>query len=206
MRPSDATVFVIDDDEALCEALRFLLEAAGLQVATFPSAESFLGSYDVQRRGCLLLDVRMQGMSGLELQACLARDPLHPPVILLTGHGDIPMAVQAMKAGAFDFLEKPVNDQLLVERVRAAIAADRATRDLRAARQETVRRMQLLTPREREVLGLIVTGRINRAIANELSIAERTVEVHRKRILQKMGVNSAAALTRIVLALETART
>lgn len=204
MTSASATVYVVDDDEAVCESLRFLLESEGLTVATFPSAEAYLRQYRPEQRGCLLLDVRMRGMSGLELHAHLSQEPLHPPVLILTGHGDIPMAVRAIKGGAFDFLEKPVNDKLLLERVRAALQADVATRTLRAAQQETLRRLAQLTPRESEVLRLVAAGRQNRAIADELCIAEKTVEVHRKRVLQKMGVRSATALARLVLECEAA--
>ena len=196
---SEPTVFVVDDDPAICESLANLLESRGLRFRTYPSAEAFLAAYDPREPGCAVLDVRLRGMSGLELQARLARDGNSLPVIILTGHGDIPMAVRAAKAGAVDFLEKPVNDEVLLQRIHLALAQERRTRSDRRRDHEVAARVAGLTPREREVMDLIVTGLPNKQVAIRLNITEKTVEVHRRRVLQKMGVHSAVDLVRLVL-------
>ena len=194
MHPPDPTVFVVDDDEALCEALQWLLESAALRVEAFHSAEAFLDAYDPQRPGCLVLDLRMRGMNGLDLQARLARDDLALPVIIITGHGDIPMAVRAMKGGAVDFLEKPFNEQQLLDAVHAALARDARMREARLKRAAVLRRIEQLTPRERDVFALVVNGKMNKQIAVELGITEVTVKVHRGRVMTKMGADSLAEL------------
>jgi FixJ family two-component response regulator len=196
---SEPTVFVVDDDPAICESLANLLESRGLRFRTYPSAEAFLAAYDPREPGCAVLDVRLRGMSGLELQARLARDGNSLPVIILTGHGDIPMAVRAAKAGAVDFLEKPVNDEVLLQRIHLALAQERRTRSDRGWDHEVTARVASLTPREREVMDLIVAGLPNKQVAIRLNITEKTVEVHRRRVLQKMGVHSAVDLVRLVL-------
>lgn len=195
----EPTVFVVDDDPAICESLAGLLESRGLRVRTYPSAETFLAAYDPRQPGCIVLDVRMRGMSGLELQATLARDGDGPPVIILTGHGDIPMAVRAAKAGAVDFLEKPVNDEVLLQRIHLALEQERRTRSDRRQDHEVAARLADLTPREREVMDLIVAGLSNKQVATHLAITEKTVEVHRRRVLQKMGAHNAVDLVRLVV-------
>lgn len=202
MRPDEPTVFVVDDDEAMCEALTWLLESQGLSVATYNSAEDFLSAYDPARPGCLVVDVRMRGLSGLELQARLVEQGCPLPIIILTGHGDVPMAVRAVKAGAFDFLEKPVDDQRLLERIRAALALDAERRQAALARQLALMRLQTLTAREQQVLDLVVAGKPSKLIAFELGIAEKTVEVHRQRVMQKLEVRGVVELVHLVLSLE----
>lgn len=196
---SEPIVFVVDDDPAIRESLANLLESRGLRVRTYPSAEAFLAAYDPREPGCAVLDVRLRGMSGLELQARLARDGNSLPVIILTGHGDIPMAVRAAKAGAVDFLEKPVNDEVLLQRIHLALEQERRTRPDRRRDHEVAARVADLTPREREVMDLIVAGLPNKQVATRLNITEKTVEVHRRRVLHKMGVHSAVDLVRLVL-------
>ena len=200
MPPPDPTVFVVDDDEALCEALQWLLESAALRVEAFHSAEAFLDAYDPQRPGCLVLDLRMRGMNGLDLQARLARDDLALPVIIITGHGDIPLAVRAMKGGAVDFLEKPVDDRVLLERIQMALGRDARNRAVHVQRADILARLATLSHREREVLEQVVAARPSKQIAIALGITEKTVEVHRKHILQKMRVRSSVELVRAVLA------
>ena len=201
MRANKPTVYVVDDDAALCEALQLLLESAGLRVKTYHSAEALLAEYKPGAAGCLVLDVRMRGMSGLDLQARLGRDEAAPPVIILTGHGDIPMAVRAVKNGAVDFLEKPVNDEVLIERIQHAIALDARRRVQRARRAEIHGRLRSLTSRERQVMKLILAGKANKQIAVELGIADKTVESHRKRVLHKMGVRGAVELAQRLAAM-----
>ncbi len=199
MEVSEPTVFVVDDDAVLCEALQALLEAAGLRVETHTGAESYLAVRSGQEPGCLVLDVRMRGMSGLELQAHLMQQGATLPVILLTGHGDVPMAVRAVKAGAVDFLEKPVNDQVLLERIRHALTLDAQLRVRHAERADAQRRLDSLTPREYEVMERVVAGLANKQIAIELRISEKTVEVHRKHVMDKVAVGSVAELVALVL-------
>jgi two-component system, LuxR family, response regulator FixJ len=194
-------VFIVDDDAALCESLALLLESHGFLVQCAHSAEEFLAQYAPGRYGCLLLDIRMRGASGLELQERLNATPPPPPIIVMTGHGDIPMAVRAMRAGAFDFLEKPVTPDVLLERVAAALATGAAEAADHAGQRDTRRRLAELTPREREVLAGLLADRSNREIGVQLGIAERTVEVHRRHILHKMDSRNVLALVRRMLAL-----
>ena len=196
------TVFVVDDDESVRGSLRFLLRSAGLDSRAFGSAPEFLAAYDPAQPGCLVLDVRMPGMSGLELQQELNLRGAIVPVIFITGHGDIPMAVEAMQHGAHDFLQKPFRDQDLIERVRRALAKDARTR---AALEEHARirsRLESLTAREREVMALMARGKPNKIIAHELGVSQRTVEIHRARVMEKSGASSLAELVRMVMNLE----
>lgn len=202
---SDATVFIIDDDQAVARSLRWLIETVRLKVETFASAQAFLDHYDASKPGCLVLDVRMPGMSGLELQERLAaRGGYHPPIIFITGHGDVQMAVRAVQAGAFDFVEKPFNDQDLLDRIQRAIAHDAGQRDKEELRSQLKALFASLTPREREVLDLVVAGKANKVIAGDLNLSQRTVEIHRARVMEKMEAHSLAHLVRMVL--EVART
>ena len=194
------TVFVVDDESAVRDALRCLLEAEEFAVQTYESAEAFLATYRPGQPGCLLLDVRMRGMSGMQLQDRLAQLEPAIPVIIVTGHGDISMAVQAVKAGALDFLEKPVHDELLIERVRAALELDARTRQEWQQREAIAARLASLTSREREVLALVMKCLPSKQIASRLGITQKTVEVHRQHILEKMGVRSTPSLVRIVTA------
>jgi len=189
---------IVDDDEAIRDALAWLLKSRGVPSRSWPSGEAFLADYAPDLRGCLILDVRMNGMSGAELfDEMVARNcPL--PVIFLTGHGDIPLAVSALKKGAFDFVEKPFNDNELVDRVLRAMEADAARQAQRASSAEMAARVAQLTSREREVMELIVAGLYNKVIADRLGIAVRTVEVHRAHVFEKMGVRSAVELVQIL--------
>lgn len=194
----EPTVFVVDDDEAMRDSLQWLLRSVGLAVDCFASAEAFLAAYDPRRPGCLVLDVRMPGMSGLELQQRLADQGSALPVIVITGHGDVPMAVRAMKAGAIDFIEKPFNNQALLERVGAAVRASTASLAEQAQAREIRARLEALTPREREVAWAVAAGKQNKAIAFELGISPKTVEVHRHNAMEKMGAATAADLARML--------
>jgi FixJ family two-component response regulator len=184
-------VHVVDDDEALRDSLRWLLESARHCVATYAAAESFLATYDPERAGCLVLDIRMPGMSGLELQDELKRRGHTIPIIFVTGHGDVPMAVNAVKKGALEFIEKPFNDKAFLVLIKNALAFDAETR--RAAA-----RLVTLTRREREVMELIVAGKRNQDIAAKLSINIKTVEAHRANVMRKTGVDSLAELVQLV--------
>lgn len=203
MNDAPPTVFVVDDDAAMCGALTCLFEAHGFDVRTCRSAEEFLDAYHPDQPGCLVLDIRMRGMSGLELQTQLARRGVTLPIIMITGHGDIPMAVRAMKTGALDFLQKPVPDKLLLQRVAAALDLDRRTRQQAAQRRALAERLATLTPREREVLDAVLEGKPNKQIASELGVCEKTIEVHRKHVLAKAGVHSTTELVREVTTFRT---
>ena len=193
------TVFIVDDDAAVRNSLRLLVKSVGLTAAVFASAQEFLGSYDPQQPGCLALDVRMPGMSGLELQQQLNLRGAVIPVIFITGHGDIPMAVEAMQHGAFDFLQKPFRDQDLIDRIQRALERDRENRAALGERTRIRERLDSLTPREREVLALVTSGKANKMMAADLGLSQRTVEIHRARVMDKMGASSVAQLVRMVL-------
>ncbi len=193
------TVFVVDDDSAMRNSLRWLIESIGMPVEVFGSADEFLQRYVPGRAGCLLLDVRMPGMSGLELQEYLNQHQIHIPVIIITGHGDVHMAVRAMKAGADDFIEKPFNDELLLDAIRDAMQRDREYRDSQAVRAEIAARLATLTPREHEVMGMVTEGRSNKEIANLLGVSSKTIEAHRARVMEKMAARSLAELVRMAM-------
>lgn len=197
MSEAAAVVHVVDDDEALRTALSRLLRAAGFDVRTHASAGSFLLAGPPEGPGCILLDLRMPGPDGLELQEALARREDALPVVFLTGHGDVGSSVKAMKAGAVDFLTKPVEREPLLAAVRAALARDRSARAARAERAALRERHGLLTPREREVFDRVVEGRLNKQIAGALGTSERTVKAHRSRVMEKMGAGSVADLVRM---------
>ena len=195
----EPTVFVVDDDEAMRHSLEWLIASAGLRAQSFGSAEEFLRTYYPGQAGCLLLDVRMPGMSGLELQAYLAREEIRIPVVIITGHGDVAMAVKAMRAGALDFIEKPFNDEALIASLRAALDADQRRRVDRLQMAEIARRLAELTPREHEVMAMVTEGRSNREIAAALGVSTKTVEAHRSRVMDKMRAESLAELVRMCL-------
>lgn len=180
-----ATVYLVDDDAAVARAIGEILEGEGLQVRAFDSAEAFLAACDPETRGCVLLDVRLPGLDGLQAQAALEARGVEMPVIFLTGHGDVPMSVRAMKAGAFDFLQKPVAADTLMARVYAALRLDEGRRADRAQVEQARLRLERLTGREREVLTLLLRGRSNKQVARELRVSPRTAEVHRRNILLK---------------------
>jgi FixJ family two-component response regulator len=193
------TVFIVDDDEAVRSSMTLLMKAAGLRVEAFGSAQEFLNGFDAARGGCLVLDVRMPGMSGLGLQDELNARGALLPIIFVTGHGDIPMAVEAMQHGAMDFLQKPFRDQELLDRIIRAFDRDRAGRQLLGDRERIRARLAQLTPREHEVMMLVVQGRANKVIAADLKLSQRTVEIHRAHVMEKMGANSLAHLVRMVI-------
>ncbi len=197
------TVFVVDDDDGVRTSLGILLDSAGYRAVPFASATDFLSQYDPARPGCLLLDMRMPGMTGMELIQELARRGGFVPVIFITGHGDVPMAVEAMKAGAFDFLQKPFSPRDLLERIERALAADTEARQVLSRTEELRQRYTTLTPREKEVMALIVAGHANKVIAMDLGLSERTVEIHRARVMEKMATRSVAHLVRMALELES---
>ena len=202
MNQRPATVFIVDDDDAVRSSLRLLLKSVGLQATAFPSARDYLAAWDPDQPGCLVLDVRMPGMSGLELQEELNRRGAIVPVIFITGHGDIPMAVEAMQHGAFDFLQKPFRDQDLIDRIQKATERDAANR-LQLREKELIRaRFESLTPREREVLTLVTSGKANKVMAGDLGVSQRTVEIHRARVMEKMHAASLAQLVRMVMDLQ----
>jgi FixJ family two-component response regulator len=197
MSTPSPTVFVVDDYAPLRKSVSRLLRAAGFAVAAFASAEEFLAQYDPGIWGCLVLDVAMPALNGLELQEILAKTGSLLPIIFLTGEGDIPECVQAMKHGASDFLTKPVNDEDLLAAVRVAIQKDSILRREQAELSEIRARLATLTPREREVLDYVVAGKLNKQIAGDLGTVEQTVKVHRAHVMQKMRVQSVAELVRL---------
>ncbi|MDH5771935.1 MAG: response regulator [Rhodospirillaceae bacterium] len=196
----DAVVFVVDDDDAVRESLSWLISSIGFKVETYPSAQDFLDSFSPEKHGCLIVDVRMPGMNGLELQRKLADKATCLPVIVITGHGDVQMAVRAMKDGAFDFVEKPFNDNAIIEHVEKAVRECKNRRSKESLKQEIQSMIALLTPRENEIMGMIVNGETNKSIARKLTISDKTVEAHRAKVMEKMQASSLAELMRKVLA------
>lgn len=200
---SPACTHIVDDDEAIRDALEWLFKTRGVSCRTWPSGERFLEAWQPDWRGCIVLDIRMQGMSGLECFDTLLARGCQLPVIFITGHGDVPMAVSALKKGAFHFIEKPFNDHDLVDLVEKALAADRDRQRVAASRETIEARLATLTQREREVMELILEGKYNKVIADDLSISMRTVEAHRSRIFDKMDVRSAVELAQLLTVLRT---
>jgi len=190
---------VVDDDRAMRDSLRWLLESIGLSVRTYGTAADFLSDHDPAQPGCLVLDVRMPGMSGLDLQAELTKRGSELPTIVVTGHAEVAMAVRAVKAGALDFIEKPFSDQLLLDRVRQALEIDRQSREVRVRREDARRRLASLSAREREVLSLVAAGKANKEVAAALRLSPKTVEVHRAHVMSKMAVDSLAELIRVAI-------
>jgi two-component system response regulator DctR len=195
---SPDTVYVVDDDEAIRDALIWLLQSRGLDAQGFASAEAFLAAWRSDLSGCLLLDIRMGGMSGLDLFDRLKDASSTMPVIFLTGHGDVPMAVSALKKGALDFVEKPFNDNELVDRVIEALAWAARRRQQEAGSAGIASRLAALTAREKQVMELVLAGKMNKVIADDLSITMRTVEVHRAHVFEKMGVKTAVELAQLL--------
>ena len=197
MAASPATVFVVDDDPSVLKGLARLLRSAGWQAATFASPEEFLRNHDPSSPGCLILDVSMPGLDGLALQRRLSDAGSARPIVFLTGHGDVPTSVKAMRAGALNFLSKPVDDDKLLAAVGEAVEVDRVTRSAGSEAAEARRRLATLTPRERQVLDGVVAGKMNKRIADELGVVEKTVKVHRAQVMDKMGTRSLAELARM---------
>jgi two-component system response regulator FixJ len=196
--PDDPLVYLVDDDEAIRDSLGLLLRSVGLECEVYASALEFLEAYDPGRHSCLVADIRMPGLSGLELQQRLNEQRADVPVIFITGHGDVPMAVNAMKSGASDFLQKPFRDQDLIDRIHKALAQDRERRAWRAEERIIRERVALLTPREAEVMKRVVRGHANKVIAMDLGVSQRTVELHRARVMRKLQMRSLAELVSAV--------
>jgi RNA polymerase sigma factor (sigma-70 family) len=203
MSEKSTTIFVVDDDEAIRDSLAVLLKTVDLNATTFSSGDEFLEAYDPGWEGCILLDIRMPGTSGMEVQKRLAESGCSIPIIFITGHGDIPMAVEAMHGGAFDFIQKPFRDQDLLDRIDQALTTSNE-QEQQAARKKTVQnQLQTLTPREQEVMQLVVHGSANKVIAMDLGVSQRTVEIHRARVMEKMQARSLAELVRMALLIES---
>ena len=200
MTDFEGHVFLVDDDEAVRDALTLLLESVGLRVTAFESATDFLASYKAEIEGVLVLDIRMPGMSGMELQEQLISQDCNIPIVFITGHGDIPMAVEAMRKGAVDFLTKPFRDQDLLDRINVALRQQREAANAHSERTVAQERIERLTPREREVMELVVKGAANKVIAQDLRLSQRTVEIHRSRVMEKLEVRTLADLVRLSIA------
>ncbi len=196
------TVFIVDDDEQVRNALSLLMESVGLNTESYASAQEYLDQFDVDKPGCLILDVRMPGISGLDLQARLAAERIHPAIIIITGHGDVPMAVRAVTAGAVDFIEKPFNNQSMLDTVHKAIERDAIQRGESLRIQDIEARYNELTPREKEVLQFVIEGKRNKIIAADMNISQSTVEAHRSRVMEKMAAETLSDLMRMALTLK----
>jgi FixJ family two-component response regulator len=197
MSTAPPVVFVVDDDPSVRKAVERLVNSAGMDAMTYASAQEYLSSFDTERPGCLILDLSMPGVGGLELQQVLETRSTAPPIIFLTGYGDVPATVEAMKRGAVEFLTKPVDDCVLIDAIRSALAKDHADRHSRTALVEIRSRLDTLTPRELEVLRHVIAGRLNKQIAADLGTVEKTIKVHRSHLMQKLQVKSVAALVRL---------
>jgi two-component system, LuxR family, response regulator FixJ len=202
MASSEATVFIVDDDEAVRDSLGLLLRSVGFRARCYAGAKDFLKAFDPRDYGCLVLDIRMPGMTGLELQKHLAEIGCNIPIVFITGHGDIPMAVEAVRQGAVDFLQKPFQDQELVDRINDAMKLAAEQREGELERLEILDRIESLTAREKQVMGQVVLGKANKVIAGDLGVSQRTVEIHRARVMEKMQANSLAHLVRMVMVAE----
>jgi two-component system response regulator FixJ len=200
-KPFESTVYVVDDDDGMRRALHTLLNTVGFNTSVFSKPSEFLAKFHADAPGCLVLDIRMPEMSGLELQQHLNTIGSMLPVIFITGHGDVPMAVQAMKEGAFEFIQKPFRDQDLLDHINHAIIQDTQNRSSLARRAEVLHRVESLTARERQVMDLVVDGAANKVIAIDLGLSERTVEIHRAKVMEKMGSRSVAHLVKLQLTL-----
>jgi RNA polymerase sigma factor (sigma-70 family) len=198
---SSQTVFIVDDDPAIRIGMQALMESVNIEHKIFASADEFLQGEEDHRAGCLVLDIRMPGLGGLELQEELISRGNTLPIIFVTGHGDVPMAVDAMQKGAVDFIQKPFRDQELLDRIREALLTDKERREELEQHAEVESRLQKLTKREHEVFDLVVTGKPNKVIAYELDVSQRTVEIHRARVMEKMEARSLAALVRMHMSL-----
>ena len=199
MTTPEPTVFLVDDDHAMRDALGLLLDTAGFNTVSFSSATEFLERYDASQPGCLVLDIRMPGMSGMELQEALVEQTAGLPIIFLTGHGNVSMSAKAFRTGAIDFLEKPFDEAVLLERIHEALGIDKTNRESAARHAHASSRLSVLTPREREVMLLLVAGNTNKEIAAKLDLSTRTIETHRGRVMDKTGVQSVAELVELAI-------
>ena len=202
MTENNETVYVVEDDEAVRDSLELLLKSADHDVSTYPTANAFLEKYSEEMAGCIVLDIRMPGMDGMELQSRLNQKNSILPIIFVTGHGDVPMAVDAMKQGAVDFIQKPYREEDLLKKIEQALEQDRDQRKTLGQKQEIQRRIDMLTPRESEIMDRMIAGQANKVIAIELEISQRTVEIHRSRVMHKMGTHSLAHLVRMVMSVK----
>ena len=199
MAEANPKVLIVDDDQGVRESVRILMRSIGVESETFPSADAFLEGHDPDKPGCLVLDVRMPGMSGLELQERLASLGSTLPIIFMTAHGDVPMAVEAVKAGALDFVQKPFRDQELIDKIQEAFAKNAQVREKLRDRNLISKRIDSLTPREHEVMEMVVEGNANKVIAIDLGLSQRTVEIHRARVMSKMEADSVSQLVQMVM-------
>ncbi len=202
MPNSDLSVYIVDDDAAVRDSLGLLLKSVGLTSNAFESGVEFLEAFDHDWQGCILLDIRMPGVSGMEVHRKLVERDFNMPIIFITGHGDIPAAVEAMHLGAYDFVQKPFQDQELLDRIQQALANHRQQQGEREVRQDILDRYETLTPREKEVMGAVVKGHANKVIAMDLELSQRTVEIHRARVMEKMQVRSLASLVKLSMAID----
>ncbi|MFE8071911.1 response regulator FixJ [Marinobacteraceae bacterium S3BR75-40.1] len=202
MTDMSQTVYVVEDDEAVRDSLTLLLESEGLRVETFATGNDFLEAWNEDMAGCIVLDIRMPGLDGMEVQSALNEHNSLLPIIFVTGHGDVPLAVEAMKHGAVDFVQKPYREEALLDKVKSALEQDEEQRRSLGERNEIVRKIESLTPREREIMDRMVEGQANKVIAIELDISQRTVEIHRSRVMHKMGTHSLAHLVRMVMSVK----
>jgi len=199
MTDSQQIVYVVEDDEAVRDSLEMMLVSMEHNVATFPTANAFLEEYDELMAGCIVLDIRMPGMDGMELQKALNTKNSILPIIFVTGHGDVPMAVEAMQQGAIDFIQKPYREQELLEKIKAALELDAEQRASLIEKKEIQHKLEELTPREQEIMDMMIDGHANKVIAIDLDISQRTVEIHRSRVMHKMGTHSLAHLVRMIM-------
>jgi len=202
MTEQHETVFIVDDDAAVRDSLNFLLKSVDIESRIFTSGDEFLDAYQPDWQGCILLDIRMPGISGMEVQRRLAEEGCSLPIIFITGHGDIPMAVEAMHLGAHDFVQKPFHDQELLDRIQSALSARREMQDEIELKRVIQERYATLTPRETEVMTAVAKGHANKVIAMDLELSQRTVEIHRARVMEKMQVRSLAELVKLAVILE----
>jgi FixJ family two-component response regulator len=203
MSDGASIVYIVDDDEAVRDSLCFLLKSVGIVGHGFSSGNEFLNAYDADWQGCILLDIRMPGISGMEVQRQLSERSCPLPIIFITGHGDIPMAVEAMHLGAYDFIQKPFHDQDLLDRIQQALSTYRESQDELTLKKDVQERYEKLTPREREVMEAVVRGHANKVIAMDLELSQRTVEIHRARVMEKMQARSLASLVKYSLLLSS---
>lgn len=202
MTEVEQTVFVVEDDEAVRDSLALLLKSEGLPVQTFKSGTAFLEKWTADMAGCIVLDIRMPGLDGMAVHKVLNERKSLLPIIFVTGHGDVPLAVEAMRRGSFDFIEKPYREGELLDKVKAALIADAEARKLLGEQQLIINRIRSMTPREREIMDRMIAGQANKVIAIELEISQRTVEIHRSRVMHKMGTHSLAQLVRMYLSVK----